>query len=88
LPGAVEYLDAFRELSTDRQIGMATGQIPSGAIDRYAMRHGLDDPDEFELFTQCVRAMDAVYLGVAKEPATAPEPTARPLSVELFDALF
>lgn len=54
---------AFWELSTDRQIGFGIGPLPWSAIDRYAGRFGIDDPDEFDRFKRLMRAMDRAFLG-------------------------
>lgn len=59
LPGLVEWWEAFFELSTERQIGMAAGPIPHGAIERWSDGWPWDDADAFH---QCMRAMDALYL--------------------------
>jgi len=53
---------AFGELSTDRPIGFGRGPIPWSAIDRYAWRHGINDPDEHARFVRLIRAMDETYL--------------------------
>jgi hypothetical protein len=50
---------AFWDLTTDRQIGFATGPIPWSAIDRYAARYRIPD---FDRFSELIRAMDATYL--------------------------
>lgn len=60
LPGADEWLSAFWELATDRQIGMAAGPIPSSAIDRWIDRNGMM-PCEAETFRRCIRAMEAAH---------------------------
>lgn len=54
--------DAFWNLSTDRQVGFATGPIPWTAVDRYAVRHHIDDADAFERFHSLLRSMDGAYL--------------------------
>jgi len=54
--------DAFWNLTTDRQVGFATGPIPWTAIDRYADRHQLHAVDSFERFHALIRAMDSTYL--------------------------
>ena len=51
------YLEAFRSLRSDRQIGMGIGPIPWSAIERYATRHNLDN-DELETFERHMRAME------------------------------
>lgn len=38
------------------------GFIPFEAVDRYAERHGIDDPDEFDEFTRLIRALDEAYV--------------------------
>ncbi|MGQ4273393.1 phage tail assembly chaperone [Terrihabitans sp. B22-R8] len=53
--------DAFHELSTDRQIGMAgAGPIMFSSIDRYACRFGIEG-DDFDLLASAIRAMDAEW---------------------------
>jgi hypothetical protein len=51
---------AFRELSTDRDIGMAEGPIPWSSMNAYATRHDIVDFDYFVLLMQLV---DVEYLG-------------------------
>lgn len=62
LPGGREILDAFFELSTDRQLGFSEGPIPFTAIDAYARRVGVDGLDEFMQLRRLIRALDAQYL--------------------------
>lgn len=57
LPGLDFYLNAFRELRYDRQIGMAVGPIPWSSIDRYAARHGIHG-DDFDVLLSHIRAME------------------------------
>lgn len=38
------------------------GAIPWTAINAYAKRHGVRDPDDFDDFVSLIREMDAVYL--------------------------
>lgn len=60
---AVRFVwDAFWNLTTDRPVGFATGPIPWGSIDRYAVRHRIDGADAFERFLALIRAMDGAYL--------------------------
>jgi hypothetical protein len=88
LPGTLEWLNAFWELSTDRQIGMGVGAIPASAITEWAARAGLDDI-EAESFRSCIRAMDRAYLDFANKPdAERHKVESRPMTGELFDALF
>jgi hypothetical protein len=53
---------AFSELSSDRQIGWVVGPIGWTAIDAYAVRHGIEGPDEFERFRFIIRKMDAAFM--------------------------
>ena len=48
-PGEEFYLQAFKKLSTCRQLGMSIGPIPWDAIDRYIERSQLD-PELHEVF--------------------------------------
>lgn len=73
IEGFESWVDAFWELSTDRQLGYgAYGPIPGSSISRYTRGW---PRDEAELFRQCIRAMDRVFLSGEKEvlPATLPE---------------
>lgn len=90
MPGSGFYLAAFWELNSDRPAGMAVAPIPFSTIDRFAARNGIEDED-FDTFTRLMRAMDEVVLAHAKsdQPAAQkPQQTGRPLSPELFDAMF
>lgn len=86
MPGAHEWLEAFWELSTDRQIGMSAGPIPSASIDAWADRRGMDD-GERALFRSCIRAMDHEWQSAAQggEQDTISE---HPLTPERFTAMF
>lgn len=53
---------AFKTITKDRPIGFGAAPIPWASIDRYAARHGIQDPDDFDEFEQLIEAMDAVYL--------------------------
>jgi hypothetical protein len=59
LPSHLGWLwDAFRELSTDRQIGFdGPGPIPFLSIDCYATRFGIDG-DDFTFLLRCIRVLD------------------------------
>lgn len=48
---------------------MATGPIPAAAIDRWCSREGYTAQEASD-FRRCLRAMDAEYLGITKEPLT------------------
>jgi hypothetical protein len=54
---------AFGDLAGDRQLGAAgmVGPLMFTAIDRYAERHGITDPDSFDRFVLLLRAMDDAY---------------------------
>jgi hypothetical protein len=41
---------------------MGVGPIPWTAMDRYAARHAIDDPDDFDEFVELITAMDQAYL--------------------------
>jgi hypothetical protein len=79
LPGADEYLRAFNELVGDRQPG---GPIMFASVDRWAVRNGMDGPDEFSGLLSALAAMDEAMKG------DGPASQGRPLSPELFDAVF
>jgi hypothetical protein len=53
----VTCLQAWGDLSTCRQIGMAVGPIPWTAIVAWCDRRGLD-PDAAELVTRVIRVLD------------------------------
>lgn len=38
------------------------GSIPFSSIDRYAVRYGIEDLDEFDRFRRMIRAQDRAYL--------------------------
>lgn len=59
LPGARWLYDAFWELSTDRQIGMAAGPIPASSIARETVGWPDDDAEAFRI---AMREMDGVWL--------------------------
>lgn len=69
---------------------MQAGPIPFTAIDRWATRRGVTDPDEFEALVACIRAMDAEWLGQGETLAGTQKPkvSGRPMSPDLFDAVF
>jgi len=74
------YWDAFWELSSDRQVGMAIGRIPFTAIDCYARRYGFEEIDEFDRFVSVMRAMDSEFRRL-----TSPEETKKGLEVKATD---
>lgn len=62
--------DAFSVLGRDRQLGFGgAGPIPWSAIDRYAERFGIDDPDDFTRFSDLIMAMDGAYMRYQAEAA-------------------
>jgi len=63
-PGSADILSAFWALSSDRKVGFGFGPIPFTAIDRWADRHGITDPDDFRLFHAGIRAADAEYVEI------------------------
>jgi len=62
MPGDGFYLEAFRSLSTERQIGVAQGPIPDSKIVEYGLRRGLDHDVVEGLLAPVVREMDTAYL--------------------------
>jgi hypothetical protein len=67
---------------------MGVGAIPASAINSWAAQSGLDNV-ETATFRACIRAMDGAYLEYANKPEAEREKVeGRPLSGELFDALF
>jgi hypothetical protein len=57
------HWEAFNELSSERQIGMAMGPIPRSAIRAYADEVAMTG-DEFDAFNRLIRAMDNEYLSM------------------------
>lgn len=58
-PGGEEWLSAFFDLSTDRQItGYGSGPIPAASIDRHVSGWPADEADAFR---RCIRAMDDAF---------------------------
>lgn len=46
-----------------RQIGFnSLGSIPWTAVDTYAKRFGIEDPEEFQLFKEIVLKIDREYI--------------------------
>lgn len=56
---------------------MGVGPIPWTAIDRYAERHGVTDPDDYDEFVELISAMDSAYLEHAQKEAEARESAAK-----------
>jgi hypothetical protein len=53
--------NAYWELLSDRDIGMAHGPIPFRAIDAFARRYGLGDLDLFDRFRTLIRLMEDAH---------------------------
>jgi len=77
-PGCGEWIDAFHELSSDRQLTeYGPGPIPSASIARHIEGWGEWDAG---LFKKCIRAMDVAYLEAmspakdGEEKAGLPQP--------------
>ena len=64
-PALLLIYNDFLELSTERQIGMVAGPIPSSAI---AGRTSGWLDDDAEAYRICIRALDAVYLERPEAP--------------------
>lgn len=61
LPGEDLYIIAFRELTTERQLGMSMGPIPVSQIKKWAVEYGFDDTMR-SVFVRFVRALDIAYM--------------------------
>lgn len=63
LPGAQFYMDAFWDLSGDRQLGAmgGAGRIPFMALDRWASRYDVEG-GRFDILRAVIRRLDDVYL--------------------------
>ena len=71
---------AFRELSSERPIGMAAGHIPTSTIKAYVAEEfgGLDE-DGMDRMVAALRAIDAGYLKLASDkPSAATEADEKP----------
>ena len=61
LPGDWFYMQAFWELSTERQLGFTVGPIPYTSVHLYGCQKGLSS-SMMALFEATIRAMDQTYL--------------------------
>ncbi len=61
IAGLEMYWQAFTDLNTSRELGMAEGPIPWTAIDQWATRHRIVGED-FDRLVIILRGMDAAYL--------------------------
>jgi len=66
------YYDAFGELGTARQFGMAVGPIPFTAIAEYFRIYDIEG--DFHEFSAIIRRMDSVYLELNAEEMKKPPP--------------
>ena len=55
------YWQAFTDLNTSRELGMAEGPIPWTAVDQWATRHHIVG-EEFDRLVLVLRGIDAAYL--------------------------
>lgn len=60
-PGEDFFLRAFFNLSTERQIGWASGPIPHSRVVEYGVRSGLEEAT-IEILVHVIRRMDQAYL--------------------------
>jgi hypothetical protein len=60
-PGTEHYMRIFWDLSTERQVGVAIGQIPTGKIEEYALRRGWG-AETIRVLKYLMRELDAKYL--------------------------
>jgi hypothetical protein len=56
------YWDCFNDLCGTRPVGQTVGWIPWTAINDWAKRNGIDDPDEFEVLKKLVVQMDVAWI--------------------------
>jgi len=63
----LSFLEAFRELGSERQLGMSIGPIPYSHIQRYANDLGLYG-DAHERFCAILALVDVGYLNMIAEP--------------------
>lgn len=63
------YWVAFHELSTERQLGMGLGPIPSSSILAYAREYELDR-DETSNLVSLVRSLDTEFLQLSNRKLT------------------
>ncbi len=73
LPGDDVWLGAFWNLTTERQVGMATGPIPYSKTTEYATALGLGG-GMLRIFHALIRAMDSAYLGWIQKQQDARTP--------------
>jgi hypothetical protein len=72
-PVETTMIDAWGDLCGDRLTEF--GSIPFTAIDRWAERAGVTDPDDFAFLVRAVRAADRVFMDWARKPKeTHPPP--------------
>ena len=72
-PVEVVLIDAWGDLLGDRYT--ETGAIPFASIDRWALRNGVDDPDDFAFCVRAIRAADKAFMDWARKPKeTHPPP--------------
>jgi hypothetical protein len=57
MPGLQFYMDAYRDLLTDRPIGLEPGPIPWSSIQRYGESCGFTQ-DETEVLKSHIRALE------------------------------
>ena len=56
------YLDAFRELSTSRPVGLELQAIPFTAIAEYFRIYEIADFDDFDDFAYIIRLLDNTFI--------------------------
>lgn len=102
-PEYITWLEAFWELSSERQLGFGYGKIPHSAIVQWSIKNDHDE-DDAESFLGVIRAMDQVWLeyiaesrddktgshslGATQRKRSPDRISSRPLTPALFDALF
>ena len=56
------YWEAYLDLSQDRTIGFSLGPIPWRAINDWAIRYSITDPEEFQILKELIWKIDTAYL--------------------------
>lgn len=84
-PLEVFYWTAFRDLGTERQIGMGLGPIPWSSARAYADLNSICDPDDFDNFWTIIGTVDAEYLKSQNEKSTPSKPAKSGDKIETSD---
>ena len=58
----VFYWEAYLDLSQDRTSGFGLGPIPWRAVNDWAIRYNITDPEEFQTLKELIWILDRAYL--------------------------